>query len=60
MAEFCLKCWNKMNKTNDEESKFVMSRDLDLSEGCGEWKHVIICERKSFWDKILSIFFPFG
>ena len=50
MAEFCLKCWNEMNKTSYEQNKFVMSEDLDFCEGCGEWKHIIICERKNFWD----------
>ncbi len=60
MAEFCLDCWNKINETNDEESKFVMSKELDFCEGCGEWKYVIVSEKKNFWDKAFSIFFSFG
>lgn len=57
MAEFCLKCWNKMYKTNDDESKFILSKELDFCEGCGEWKHVIIREREvSLLQKFLSAF----
>lgn len=48
MAEFCLDCWNKMNKTNDPERKYFLSRELDLCEGCGEMKHVIIAGRGAF------------
>lgn len=45
MAEFCLKCWNELNETNEPEGKYVMSKGLDLCEGCGEWKHVIVRRR---------------
>lgn len=45
MAEFCLDCWNKLNKRNDPSARYVMSRELDLCEECGEWKSVIIRER---------------
>ena len=49
MAEFCLNCWNRINKTEDNEKKYIISKDLDLCEGCGEWKSVIIMERKEFY-----------
>ena len=42
MAEFCLECWNKIMGTQDTECKFVMTRDLELCEECGEWKRVIV------------------
>ena len=42
MAEFCLECYNKIMGTNDPTNKYVISKDLDLCEGCGEYKHVII------------------
>ena len=45
MAEFCLDCLNKLNGRNDPKSKYIISRDLDLCEGCGEWKHVVVMER---------------
>lgn len=49
MAEFCLECWNKMNETDDNEKKYIMSEDIDLCEECGEWKRVIIMERKAYY-----------
>ena len=42
MAEFCLDCWNKVMDTNDPPKKFIISRDLDLCEECGQWKRVIV------------------
>lgn len=42
MAEFCLECWNWLNRRNDPEKDYIISKDLDLCEGCGEWKHVIV------------------
>lgn len=47
MAEFCLECWNRINHTNDTEADWLLSKELDLCEGCGEWKHVIVKPR--FW-----------
>jgi len=48
MAEFCLDCWNKLMETNDPPEKYIISRDLDLCEGCGEMKPVIIAIRKRY------------
>lgn len=48
MAELCLKCWNKMNDTNDDESMYVMSEDLDLCDCCGEWTHIVVRERTEY------------
>ena len=47
MAEICLDCWNKLNGENCDEWDYVLSRDLELCEECGEWKRVIIKERFS-------------
>ena len=58
MAEFCLDCWNKLNGTNDPESKYRISKNLDLCEGCGEWKPVIVSERGHFFKRtFLSLLF---
>lgn len=57
MAEFCLDCWNELNGTNYSKRKYVVSKDLDLCEGCGEWKHVIICQRKGRWRRRIKFFF---
>ena len=42
MAEFCLDCWNKLNNSNFTDKDYVISRELDLCEECGQWKPVII------------------
>ena len=56
MAEFCLECWNKINETNDPKSKYIISKDLDLCEGCGEWTYVIVMERKYYYFRKLRFF----
>lgn len=48
MADFCLDCWNKINETNGSKRKYILSEDLELCEGCGEWKRVIIAKRNSY------------
>lgn len=59
MAEFCLDCWNKLNGTNDRKRKYIISKDLDLCEGCGKWKNVIVIERKYYYKRILYfVFYP--
>lgn len=59
MAELCLECCNKINGTNYNRRKYIISKDLDLCEECGEFKHVIIVERKYFYMNILGcIFIP--
>ena len=60
MAEFCLECWNKMNGTRHSKRKYVLSKDLDLCEGCGQLKHVIIMERSGYYmHNSEYIFLPF-
>ena len=50
MAEFCLECWNKMNETKDPPSRYVLSRNKDICEGCGEYKRVVVAER--LWSRV--------
>lgn len=52
MAEFCVDCWNKINGSNYSENEVQTSECLDLCEGCGEYKNVIIeiKERKTIFD----------
>lgn len=58
MAEYCLKCFNKINGTNHSEKEFVFSNEFDLCEGCGKWKNVIITKRRNFiWKTIRHIIF---
>lgn len=58
MAEFCLECWNELNGTDEPESNYILSEDLELCEGCGEWKNVILLERTfGFSDLFRNHFF---
>lgn len=60
MAEFCLECWNRMNEINDSPKKYVLSKELELCEGCGEWKTVVIAERTAYyWYKLRYVTLPF-
>ena len=55
MAEFCLDCMNKILGTNDSERKYVLSKELELCEECGEWKRVIVTTRRSYYIRELII-----
>ncbi len=55
MAEFCLDCWNKLNGTHDSKRKYVISKDLDLCEGCGEYKHVIVRMKRYYCMRTLDV-----
>lgn len=50
MAEFCLECLNKINETNDSKWRYVLSWEKDLCEECGQYKHVVIVERR--WSRL--------
>jgi len=59
MAEFCLECWNRINNTKHKKRQYIMSDYLDLCEGCGQMKQVILVHRASYWRrKFIHIFFP--
>ena len=45
MAEFCIDCWNQINKTNDSKWRYALPWEKDLCEECGQYKRVIIAER---------------
>ncbi len=47
MAEFCLDCWNKIHGRHDTERELVLTRELDLCEGCGQWKRTVVTYRGS-------------
>ncbi len=60
MAEMCFDCRNKINAYKLKKSQYIMSKDLDFCEECGEFKHVIVVERKYYYmRKFRVIIFPF-
>ena len=40
MAEFCRECFLRMNG-DSYTNRIILSRDLDICEGCGHWKRVV-------------------
>ena len=55
VAEFCLDCWNKLNETNDSKWRYVLSWEKEPCEECGQYKRVIITERRwSLLQRLLS------
>lgn len=59
MAEFCVDCWNELNDSNNSEKDFILSEHLDLCEGCGELKNVIISEREFTFSALIKDFISF-
>ncbi len=55
MAEFCLDCWNKINEAKESKRKYIFSKDLDLCEGCGKWKSVIVMSRKAYYKRCIVL-----
>ncbi len=49
MAEYCLKCYNKLNNTDLSKRDVILSGDLDLCEGCGAWTYVVVRMAYGFW-----------
>lgn len=47
MSEICLECYNEIMGINDPPEKYVLSKDLDICEECGQFKHIII--REHLW-----------
>lgn len=48
MAEFCLECWNKLNNSKEDEKNYILSKELEICEECGERKRAIDDEGTSF------------
>ena len=49
MAEICVKCFRQECEEYDElfiERGWVISKDADLCETCGEWKPVVVKRKK--------------
>jgi len=42
MAEFCKECFKELLFNDYEDTQIILSGDLDLCEGCGEFKQVVI------------------
>lgn len=49
MAEICLECWNEENQSNGKPIKYILSKELELCDGCGEYKHTIVMYRWAYY-----------
>lgn len=49
MAEFCFECFKKIHEIDVPENKYIFSKDTNLCEECGEWKKVVIVEKKGYY-----------
>lgn len=59
MAEFCVECWIEIFARNDSPDEYAVTNYLDLCEGCGECKPVVIGKKKDIARRrIRRIFFP--
>ncbi len=60
MAEICLECWNKVNQSKDKPIKYILSKELELCEECGEYKQTIVMYRWAYYRrKFRYVLFPF-
>ena len=41
MAEFCRDCFLRIEGDYRLADRIILSRDLDLCEGCGKWRRVV-------------------
>lgn len=51
MAEFCLECWNHLHHTKYGRYDVILSFGLELCEGCGEYKRVVLGRSNYFRDE---------
>lgn len=49
MAEFCKECFKELLCNDYEDSQITLSEDLDLCEGCADFKQVVV-RIKTCWD----------
>ena len=48
MAEICFACLNKLENNKLKKGMFIISRDLELCEECGQYKPVVIRRKRRY------------
>jgi hypothetical protein len=56
MAEFCYSCYIDILSGDKEKAELVISKGLDLCEGCGEYEQIVILEKSRFRLKLDRMF----
>ena len=46
MADFCIDCQSKLHGVNYTKANVILSEDLELCEGCGGMKPVVVNFRR--------------
>ena len=60
MSEICFDFFNEIMEGNDKESNYILSDELYICEECGEFKHVIVVAKRSYYKrKFRYLLFPF-
>lgn len=50
MAEFCKECFLRIEGNSEwvKDKEIIMSEDLDLCEGCGKFKQVVVKVKEKY------------
>ena len=48
MAEFCYECWKMIYKRNEPMEECIISKHLELCEGCGEYKQIVFARKEDY------------
>ena len=59
VAELCLECLNKLTGRNEKKSTYILSKDLDLCDNCGEWKRVVVMTKRAYYKRKYKWIFSF-
>ncbi len=58
--EFCLECFRKINGPEYKKRKYVLTKELNFCEECGELKRTVFMERIYYYmRKFRYVIFPF-
>lgn len=49
MAEFCEECMKKYLEMPNARVKYTLSDDVELCEGCGQMRPIVVTRRKKRW-----------
>lgn len=49
MSGFCLKCWNRLNRSELKENDVILSKDLYFCKGCEKMKNIVLRYKGIKW-----------
>lgn len=57
MAELCLDCLNEFTGRKEKKQKYILSKDLDLCDNCGEWKRIVVMTKRAYYERKFKFIF---